>query len=101
MRQRVVSSQKIAWSVKTVLKTRKLIPGQVPQQVLDMNLAKNQSKSQKTENSWKFVYILAKQCKFHFNLTIFFDKKYENSNFAQIWDFHKKLSIQNLLGHPV
>ena len=80
-----------------LLWTRKLLPGQVSQQVLDINL----TKSQKKKKSWKFVYILAKQCKCPFNLTIFFDKKYQNSNFAQIWDFHQKLSIQNLLGHPV
>ena len=36
------------------------------------------------KKSWKFVYILAKQCSFHFNLTNFFDKKFQNS----IWDFH-------------
>ena len=43
------------------------------------------------KNSWKFVYILAKQCRSHSNLTNFFDKKFQNSNFAQIWDFHLKL----------
>ena len=40
------------------------------------------------KNSWKFVYIPAKQCRSHFNLTNYFDKKFQNSNFAQIWDFH-------------
>ena len=29
----------------------------------------------KTKNSWKFVYILAKQCSSHFNLTNIFDRK--------------------------
>ena len=43
---------------------------------------------EKRKNSWKFVYILAKQCRSHFNLTNIFDKKFQNSNFAQIWDFH-------------
>ena len=31
----------------------------------------------------------------------FFWQKFQNSNFAQIWDFPLKLLIQNLLGHPV
>ena len=43
---------------------------------------------EKRKNSWKFVYILAKQCRSHFNLTNIFDKKIQNSNFAQIWDSH-------------
>ena len=32
--------------------------------------------------SLKFVYIVAKQCRSYFNLTNFFDKKFQNSNFA-------------------
>ena len=32
------------------------------------------------KNSRKFVYILAKQCRSHFNLTNIFDKKYQNSH---------------------
>ena len=39
------------------------------QQGLDRNLAK---KNEKRKNSRKFVYILAKQCRPHFDLTIFF-----------------------------
>ena len=40
------------------------------------------SKSQKTKHSWKFVYILAKQCKWSFNLTRFsLTKKIRNSTF--------------------
>ena len=43
------------------------------------------SKSQKwRKNSSKFVYILAKQCRSHFNLANIFEKKFQNSNFAQI-----------------
>ena len=35
----------------------------------------NVTKSEK--NSWKFVYVLAKQCRSHFNLTNIFDKKFK------------------------
>ena len=51
------------------------------------------------KNSWKFVYILAKQYRSHFNLTNFFDKKFQTSNFAQFFvqkfnfNFPRKLSI--------
>ena len=31
----------------------------------------------KAKNSWKFVYILAKQCRSHFNLTNIFDKNFK------------------------
>ena len=34
------------------------------------------------KNPWKFVYILAKQCRSHFNLTIFFFTK-KNQNFVK------------------
>ena len=48
----------------------------------------------KRQNSWKFVYILSTQRKFHFNLT-----KFSNFLISQkMSDFHK---IFNLLGHPV
>ena len=43
----------------------------VSQQVLNWNLTKTSSKSQKAKNSWKIVYILAKQCRSPFDLTIF------------------------------
>mgnify|MGYP006903847085 CR=1 FL=1 len=50
------------------------------------------------KNSWKFVYILPKQCRSHFNLTNFFDwKKFQNSNFAQIFT---KTSHPNLVSTP-
>ena len=39
----------------------------------------NFKKSEK--NLWKFVYI-------SFQFDEFFDKKLQNSNFAQVWDFH-------------
>ena len=51
-------------------------------------------KLQKIKKSWKFVYILGKQCKSHFNLANFFDKLFQNPNFANS-------KIPNLLGHPV
>ena len=44
--------------------------------------------TKKVTNSWKFVYILANQCRSPFNLTIFL---------TILW---QKISIQNLLGHP-
>ena len=46
---------------------------QVSQQVLDRNFVKKKS----GKNSSKFVYILAKQCRSHFNLTNFFTKKFK------------------------
>ena len=49
------------------------------------------------KTSWKFVYILAKQCRSHFNLTNIFDKKFQNSNFAQIFT---KTSHPNLVWTP-
>ena len=50
----------------------------VSQQVLDLIFAKNLSRLQRTKNSWKFVYILAKQCRSPFSLTRFLIK---NSGF--------------------
>ena len=47
---------------------------------------------ERLKNSRKFVYILLKQCRCPFNLTIFFLTKI-SKNF--LWDFHS-----NLLGHP-
>ena len=60
---------------------------QVSQQVLDFS-KKIAKCYEKRKNSWKFAYILAKQYKSPFNLTNFLDKKLQNSNFSQIWDFH-------------
>ena len=34
------------------------------------------------KNSLNFVYILVKQCRSHYNLTNYFDKKYQNYNFT-------------------
>ena len=42
------------------------------------------------KKSWKFVYILAKQCRLHFNLTIFFKKSKESWNFVYILSKHCK-----------
>ena len=47
------------------------------QQVLNRNLAKNLLKSQKTKNSWDFVYVLAKHCRCPFNLTNFLGKNFQ------------------------
>jgi len=49
---------------------------------------KSQKCPERRKNLWKFVYILAKQYRSPFNLTNFIYKKFQNSNFAQIWDFH-------------
>ena len=59
------------------------------QQVLDMNLAKM------TNNSWKFVYILAKQYRCPFNLTKFFTKM-ANFEFQKI----EKVTVQKLVRTP-
>ena len=48
-------------------------------------------KSQKKKISWKFVYILAKQCRYPFNLT--------NLSKFELREF-EIFSIQNLFGHP-
>ena len=53
------------------------------------NPAENVSKSQKTKNLSKFVYILAKQCWSSFNLTNFFSK--------QKWDIFMEFSTFHLL----
>ena len=42
------------------------------------------------KNSWNFVYILAKQCRYHFNLTNFFHKKQKIANFYLGKKFWKK-----------
>ena len=48
------------------------------QQVLGRNLAqKSQNSKMLKKNSWKFVYILAKECRSPFNLTNFFDKNFK------------------------
>ena len=59
---------------------------QVSQQVLDIKI------HERRINSWKFVYILTKQCKSPFKLTNFFDKKFQNwrnliffTNFVQLY----------------
>ena len=61
----------------------------MPKQVLDRDL---EEKTKNWKNLWKFVYILAKQCRSPFNSTNFLTKKkIQHSNFAN-------LSNQNLLG---
>ena len=52
------------------------------------------SKSQKTKNSWKFIYIVPS------NWRIFYGKKCQNSEIKDFEIFFKNISIQNLLGHP-
>ena len=44
--------------------------------------SKKITKLQRRKNSSKCVYISATQCRAHFNLTNFFDKLFQNSNFA-------------------
>ena len=63
----------------------------IAKQVLDRNLAKNLKISRIAKNSWKFVYVpAAMQCRCPFNLTNYFDKKFQESNFTRIWDFTSK-----------
>ena len=60
----------------------------VSQQVLDRKFSPKYQNFKKAQKLWKSVYILAKQCRCHFNLTNIFDKKFQNFIFAPIWDFH-------------
>ena len=60
------------------------------QQVFDRDLgSENISKSQKTKNSWKFVYILAVQISLQFD-DFFFHPKFEFRNF-EIFFIHPTL----------
>ena len=52
----------------------------------------------KRKNSWKFVYILAKQISVQFD-EYFCAKKIQNSNYAQVWDFHYTSHLK-LVGTP-
>ena len=42
---------------------------------------------------WTLVYILARQCRPPYNLTIFVQKINQNSNFVRFCDFHKTFKI--------
>ena len=70
-------------SCQIQLSGSRLLQGGVSQQVPDRDLKKWQ------KNPWKFVYILAKQCRSHFNLINFFLHQ-KNQNF-----------VKKNLGHPV
>ena len=73
------------------------------QQVLDRDLAKNLRKSQKAKKIVK-VCLRSKFQQSNADLTSvwrIFTKKISNSNFADLRFFTLKLSIPNLLGHPV
>ena len=61
-------------------------------QAVPTSSAKKLSKSEKTKNSRKFVYILAKDCKRSFNLTTFLNK---NSN-CEFDIFFKKTCLDTL-----
>ena len=67
---------------------------QMSEHVLNINFSKKITKLQRRKNSSKCVYISATQCRAHFNLTNFFDKLFQNSNFAQILESHSNLSIK-------
>ena len=64
------------------------------------DLAKNRKipqKSQRQKNSWKFVYVLAKQCRSSFNLTNFLVK---NFKIFRISDFLQKSVYPKLVWSP-
>ena len=69
------------------------------QQVLDRNLdKKNLLLSQKAKKLVKFVYILAKQCRSHFNLTNIFDKKILKILTSRRFEIFTKTSHLKLVG---
>ena len=51
------------------------------------------------KNSWKFVYILAKECRSPFNLTIFFDKNFKILISCR-FEIFTKTSHLKLVGTP-
>ena len=61
------------------LSNDKKIKYQVSHQVLTVIDQKMCKFHGRRKNSWKFVYILTKQCRFHFNLTNFLSKNFQNS----------------------
>ena len=66
----------------------------VSKQVLHSDIKKHIKYSKRRKNSWKFVYILPKQCWFLFNLTdLFWQKKVVISR--------NKIEIGNLLWRPL
>ena len=54
----------------------------------------------KRKNSSKFVYILAKQCRSHFNLTNFFDRKNSQILISRKFEIFTKTSHLKLVGTP-
>merc|ERR1711860_177117 len=54
----------------------------------------------KRKNSSKFVYILAKQCRSHFNLTNIFDRKNFKIQILRRFEIITKTSYLKLVGRP-